>query len=235
MLRALLGIVALALACVAGPAQADATHGSTSGVDGVLYNDCLAYPYHWAVDVPGDGTYRALNTTLIGPDGAVVETGYVVPDANLASGTGTFVLCPTDPYGSYTIRATVEWATDADSARQSATLDDSHFTMRKPLTRTSLSARARRTHHGRVVTYRIATVDERPSGYAANAFAWVHLEKKAHGHWVRLKGGRGMTHSTGRVTLRLRHPLHQKAMRVRAVTEPTVRYARSVSSVLRVR
>jgi hypothetical protein len=235
VLRALLGIVALALACVAGPAQADATHGSTSGVDGVLFHDCLAYPYHWAVDVPGGGTYRALDTSLIGPDGAVVDTGYVVPDANVAWGTGSFVLCPTDPYGSYTIRATVEWGDSSEAILGSATLDDSHFTMRRPLTRTSLSASTRRARHSRVVTYRIATVDERPSGYAANAFAWVHLEKRVSGHWARIKGGRAMTHSTGRVTVRLRHPLHQKAMRVRAVTEPTARYSRSFSPVLRVR
>jgi hypothetical protein len=77
-------------------------------------------------------------------------------------------------------------------------------------------------------------VDQRPSGYGANAFAWVHLEKKAHGHWVRVKGGRGMTHASGRLKLRVRYRYHHHRMLVRAVTEPTTRYAGSVSPTIRI-
>jgi hypothetical protein len=49
-----------------------------------------------------------------------------------------------------------------------------------------------------------------------------------------MKGGRGMTHSTGRVTLRVRHPYHHTRLHLRAVTEPSVRYAGSTSRPLRV-
>jgi hypothetical protein len=48
-----------------------------------------------------------------------------------------------------------------------------------------------------------------------------------------MKGGRGMTHSTGRVKVRLRYLHPRKPLRIRAVTEPTVRYAVSASPLLR--
>jgi hypothetical protein len=236
-MRALLGVVVLALACVASPARADATYGSVTGVNGVLFHGCLDYPYRWAVNVPDDARYRALRTALVAPDGTVagMPIGYVVVDANVASGTSSFRLCQeTHRYGTYTVRATVEWGPSPESIAGSSRLDDSRFRLRKPATRTSVSASTRRPHHGQVVRYRIATHDERPGGFGANAFAWVHLERKAHGHWVRMKGGRGMTHSTGRVKLRLRYPYHHERLLIRAVTEPTVRYARSASPTLRI-
>jgi hypothetical protein len=234
MKRGIIGFVVLALALVASPARADSTYGSITGVDGVLHHGCLAYPYHYTVHVPGGGEYRAINTTLVAPDGAVADTGYVVPGDNNASGTSTFVLCQEiDPYGTYTIRAEVEWAPTKDATKTSSTLDDAHFTLRKPFTTTSVRASDRHPAYGQRVRYRITTLDERPTGDAPNAFAWVHLEKRSHGHWVRMRNGRGMTHSTGRVTLRIRYLGHHTRMRIRAVTEPTVRYAASVSPTLR--
>jgi hypothetical protein len=234
VLGALVG--ALALLCVpALPAHATTPYGSVAGIDGVLYDDCGAYPFRWSVDVPDGGSYRALNLQLIAPDGSQADSTYVVPDANLASGVSTFRLCrPGDPYGTYTIRGTVEWAPSADATpKTSAQLDDAHFTMRRPSSRTSVTASTPRPAYGQLVTYRLRSYDEQPTGYAANAFAWVHLEKRVAGRWVRVKGGRAMTHSTGAVKVRLRFLAPHRRTVLRAVTEPTSRYARSVSPTLR--
>lgn len=236
-LAALLGTLVgtLALLCLpAVPAQAGTPYASVSGINGVLYDDCGAYPFRWSVDVPGGGSYRALNLQLIAPDGSQADSAYVVPDADLASGVATFRLCrPGDPYGTYTIRGTVEWAPTASDPKTSAQLDDAHFTMRRPLSRTSVTASTRRPAYGQLVTYRLRSYDEQPTGYAANAFAWVHLEKRVAGRWVRVKGGRAMTHRTGAVKVRLGYLAHHRRTWLRAVTEPTSRYSRSVSPTLR--
>ncbi|MGY2873683.1 hypothetical protein ACVW00_000873 [Marmoricola sp. URHA0025 HA25] len=235
MRRGLLGLLAVALVCGIGPARADSTLGSTTGVSGVLYDDCLDYPYQWSVDVPGTGTYRALHTQLVAPGGAIADTGYVVPDANVSSGTSTFFLCTqTDPYGSYTIRSQVEWGSDPEHIGAPVSLADSQFTLRKPRTRTSLSVSTRRPAYGQVVKYRVRATDERPTGYFGTPAAWVVVQRKVDGHWVRLKGGRAMTHATGYITVRLPYLQHHKAMRVRALTQPTSRYARSASPVVRI-
>jgi hypothetical protein len=229
----LLGLLVLVLSCVALPARADSTFGSVSAPGGVLYDDCIEHPYGYSVRVPGDGTYRALRVSLYGPDGALADTGYVAPAANVASGTSTFRLCrPGDPYGTYTIRATVEWASEPGAPVTSSTLDPAQFSMRKPATRTLLSASTVRPAYGQVVTYRIRALDERPTGYAATVAAWVVLQKRVAGHWVRIKGSRAMTHPTGRIAVRLRYLGHHRPMQVRAVTQPTSRYARSTSPVL---
>ena len=234
MRRGIVGFVVLALALVASPAQSEPTYGSTTGVSGVLHNDCLNYPYLYSVAVPETAGYRAISVTLVAPDGTYADTDYVVPASNTSSGMSTFVLCrPIHPYGVYTIRATVEWGAEPGTIDGSAPLADAQFSMRQPFSRTSVAASTHRPRRGELVTYRVRTFDERPSGYAPNAFAWVHLERKAHGEWVRMRAGRAMTHSTGRVKVRLRYPYHHKRMRIRAVTEPTVRYAASVSPTLR--
>jgi hypothetical protein len=235
MLRGILGILALTLACAASPAQADPTYGSTTGVAGVLYDDCVLQPYRYAVDVPDDAGYRALTTTLVRPDGAVADTDFVVPTANDASGTSTFRLCrPTDPFGTYTIRTTVEWGDDEESIGDPVRLADSHFSMCRPRTRTGLSVSTHRPAYGQSVRYRIRVWDERPAGFALTPFAWVVLQKRAHGHWVRIKDSRTLTHSTGKVTLRLRYRHHHQRMRVRAVTQPSDRFSRSVSAPVRI-
>ena len=232
MRQGLVGFVVLVLALVMSPARADSASGSITGVNGVLHNDCQNYPYLYSVAVPDGAGHRALTTRLIAPDGTLADTDYVAPDSNTSSGMSTFVLCrPIHPYGVYTITATVEWGAESGDSTQQ--LPNAQFSMRQPFTRTSVSASTHRPRDGELVTYRVRTFDERPSGYAPNAFAWVHLERKAHGQWVRMKGGRAMTHSTGRVKVRLRYPHHHKRMRIRAVTESTVRCAASVSPTLR--
>ena len=105
--------------------------------------------------------------------------------------------------------------------------------MRKPRTRTTLAVSTHRPAYGQVVRYRIRALDERPAGYFGTSAAWVHLQKRVDGHWVRMKGSRAMTHVTGYITVRLRYLQHHHRMRVRAVTEPTSRYARSTSPVVR--
>lgn len=235
MRRGIVATVVLALACVAGPAAADSTHGSTTGVSGVLYDDCLAYPYHWSVSVPADAGYRALRTRLVAPGGSTVDTDYVPAGANQESGTSTFTLCQrVDPYGTYTIRASVEWGQSTESITGTSTLDDSHFRMRKPASRTTLSVSTLRPAFGQVVKYRVRATDERPAGYFGTPAAWVALQKRAHGHWVRIKGSRAMTHRTGYITVRVRYLGHREPMRVRAVTLASPRYARLTSTVTRI-
>jgi hypothetical protein len=235
MRRGILGILVLVLACVASPTQADPTYGSTTGVSGVLYDDCLHYPYRYSVSVPAEAGYRDLEVRLIGPSGALADTDFVAPDTNDATGTSSFFLCPpTDLYGSYTIRAKVEWGAGENSITDSSQLDDSHFSMRKPYTRTRLSVSTHRPSYGQMVTYRIRVRDERPTGYYPTAFAWVFLQKRVDGHWVRINGTRTLTHATGRVRLRLRYLHHHKRMRVRAVAAPALRFQRSESTPVRI-
>ena len=233
MRRVLLGVLALVLASVAAPARADSTYGSVSGINGVLYDDCLSYPYAYSVSVPGGAGYWALSTTLIAPGGRKVDTDYV-PQPTFGSSTFGLLCTQSVPYGAYTIRARLTWGPDRDHPEvSSSTLDDAHFTLRKPRSRTTLSASTRRPATGQVVRYRVTAFDERPSGFVRRAFAWVHLEKRSAGHWVRIRGARAMTHSNGVVRVRLRYLGHHDTLRLRAVTERTSRYSRSVSPTLR--
>jgi hypothetical protein len=232
MKRGIVGLVVLALAVVASPARADSTYGSVTGVDGVLFNDCLSYPYHYALVIPADAQSWTLDVTALGPDGKVAETDAVSNEEPV--GVRSFFVCTRpDGFGTYTIHSTFHWLPEGSEDWSGSTLDDSTFTLRKPFTTTTVRASTHRPRHGELVTYRIRSFDERPTGYAPNGLAWVHLEKKRHGHWVRLKGGRGMTHSTGRVALRVRYLGHHERLRIRAVTEPSVRYAASASPTLR--
>jgi hypothetical protein len=232
MKRGIIGLVVLALAFVAGPAEADSSHGSVTGVSGVLFNDCLSYPYHYALVIPADAQSWTLDVTALGPDGQVAETDALSNEEPVGM-RGFFLCTRPDGFGTYTIHSTFHWQ-DADDVWQQSALDDSSFTLRKPFTTTSVRASIRRPSYRQLVTYRISSFDERPTGYAPNGLAWVHLEKKAHGQWVRMRGGRAMTHSTGRATVRLRYLRHHhRPVRIRAVTEPTVRYAVSASPMLR--
>jgi hypothetical protein len=234
MRRLLLGALVLLLACVGAPARADATYGSVSGVDGVLYDDCVEQPYTYSVhDVP-TADYQALRVTLVDPAGTVLLADSYRPVVDgSASGVSTLRLCrPANRFGTYTVHARVEWGPTAQAVESSA-LDDAHFTMRKPLTRTTLSVSTRRPAYRQVVRYRVRAFDERPAGYVGTSAAWVHLEKRKHGRWVRIKGARAMTHSTGFIRIRLRHLGHHQRMKVRAVTEETTRYAASASPTVR--
>jgi hypothetical protein len=227
----LLGLVLVGTGLVA-PATAEGSYGTTAGTNGVLYDDCLDYPYRYAVDLPDGATSWGLDVSLVGPDGREADTDFVAADE--PTGTSTFFLCPpTDPYGGYTIHATLQW-TDTDAVEHDAALPDSHFTMRKPRTTTRLSASTRRPAYRKFVTFRIRVADERPTGYVGTPFTWVRLQKRVHGEWVGIKGSRAMTHSTGAVKVRVRYTLrHHKPMRVRAVTAATPRYAGSTSPVIR--
>jgi hypothetical protein len=232
MKRGFLGVLVLVLVCVGTPARADSTYGSTTGVNGVLYDGCVDHPYRYSINaanIPSDAQYWDLQVRLYGPDGSQVGSD----TANDLSGTRIFSMCrPPGLFGVYTIRAWFRWQ-DSGSNWHSSRLDDSHFTMRKPYTRTRLTVSTRRPAYGQVVAYRIRALDERPTGYAGTSAAWVLLQKKVGGHWVRVKGSRAMTHSTGYIKVRLRYPYHHKPMRIRAVTQPTSRYARSTSPVVR--
>lgn len=232
MRRAILGALLLVLGLGALPAHAGSTFGSVSGVDGVLYDDCLPHPYAYSIGtVPADAKTWDLRVTLLGPDGLDAGGDFVATP--VSTGTRAFVLCPpANAYGTYTIRARFEWGT-GDVADQSAPLDDAHFTLRKPGSRTSLAVSTRRPAYGQVVRYRVGAFDEQPTGYLRRAFAWVHLEKRVDGRWVRMRGGRAMTHETGEVVIRLRYRAHHRTLRVRAVTETAPRFTGSTSPVLR--
>jgi hypothetical protein len=230
--RIVLGVLVLVLTSVAAPARADSTYGSVSGIDGVLYDDCISQPYLYAVhDVPPDATDWGIDVSLYDPKGRMADSDFV--DSAHSAGSRTFQLCAElDPYGTYTIRATFKWE-DSGSAWHYTSFDETRFTMRKPRSRTTLTVSTRRPASGQVVRYRITAYDERPGGFGRRAFAWVHLEKRSAGHWVRVKGSRAMTHSTGAVRVRLRYLGHHRTTRLRAVTERTSRYSRSFSPVLR--
>lgn len=234
--RVVLGTLALVLLLGGGlsapAAQATSQYGSVSGINGVLYDDCLAYPYRYDVQfVPADAKDSGLDVTLVGPDKTQAASDFV--DSGVGAGTSTFTLCTqVNPYGTYTIRAVFQWH-DGSNVLHTSRLDDAHFTLRKPHSRTTLGASTRRPAYGQVVRYRVTAYDERPTGFVRRAFAWVHLEQRRAGRWVRIKGGRAMTHDTGRIVIRLRYRDYHQRMKIRAVTEPTTRYTRSTSAPLR--
>ncbi len=78
-----------------------------------------------------------------------------------------------DPYGTLHDPGELEWGPTPEHSRAASVLDDAHFSMRKPRTRTGLSVSTRRPAYRQRVTYRISVWDERPEGYAPTAFAWV--------------------------------------------------------------
>lgn len=238
--RVLLGVLAGVLlgglavgGPVHAPAQATSPYGAVAGIDGVLYDDCQSYAYRYDVhNVPAEAQSSGLDVTLFGPDGAKADSDFV--DTGMgASGTSTFTLCTqVNLYGTYTIHAVFQWQ-NSSNATQTSRLDDAHFTLRKPRSRAAVAASTRRPASGQVVRYRVTAYDERPAGYVRRAFAWVHLEQRRGGHWVRIKGARAMTHDTGRVVIRLRYRAHHQTLRIRAVTERAPRYTRSASPTLR--
>ena len=234
MKRGVLGAVALLLLGLGVPAEAASTSASVTGVNGVLYDDCaVAHPYRYTMADPPPDAYWALDVVLVGPDGREADRDYVEQPG--PSGTSAFDwVCPPDRPGTYTIRATLEWGPDKDHPDVSSQrLPDARFTLRKPRTRTALSVSTHRPAYGQRVRYRIRTWDERPDGYHPTAFAWVFLQKRVDGRWVRIRNSRTLTHDTGRVSLRLRYRYHHKRMRLRAVTEPTDVWARSTSAPVR--
>lgn len=234
MKRAFLGALVLVLAGLTAPAHAASTYGTVTGINGVLYDDCLYYPYRYAVDPPGDPGYWDLVVSLRGPDGREAASDLVTRPAPTGTSELGLLCPPTDLYGRYTIRATLRWGADESSITNWSQLDDSSFSMRKPYTRTRLSVSTHRPSYGQLVTYRIGVRDERPTGYYPTPFAWVFLQKRVDGHWVRIKGTRTLTHATGRVRLRLRYLHHHQRMRVRAVAAAAPRFQRSVSPLVRI-
>jgi hypothetical protein len=234
MKRVILGaVLALVATGLTGPARADSTYGSTAGVNGVLYDDCRYHPYRYAASPPGDPGYWDLVVSLRGPDGREAASDLVTRPAPTGSSKLGLLCPPTDLYGRYTIRATLRWGVDESSITSSSRLDDSSFSMRKPYTRTGLSVSTSRPAYGQRVVCRVRVWDERPGGYVATPFAWVHLEKRVDGRWVRVKGSRTLTHSTGRVRVLLpylRH--HHRPVRIRAVAETAPRFQRSASPVV---
>jgi hypothetical protein len=130
--RGFLGIVVLVAACIAGPAHGDATYGSTTGVNGVLFNDCLNHPYGYSLNVPADAQDWYLDTTLVGPGGQVASNDRVASEQT--AGTSTFFVCTRpDGFGGYTIRSTFHWLPpEPEAAWQESTLDDSSFRLRAP-------------------------------------------------------------------------------------------------------
>jgi hypothetical protein len=233
MKRLLVVVLALVLAALALSAPAQAVgRGSVTGIDGVLYDDCLDYDYRYQVLVPEGVETWYLEVEARGPDGRVSDTDFV--DRPDPTGVSTFFLCspPVDRYGTYTIHATFTWVYSSN-ATGSEVFPDANFTLRKPFTRTRLSVSTRRPAFGQLVTYRIMALDERPAGYLPTAFTWVHLEKRRDGHWVRVRGSRALTHANGRVKVRIRYLHHHHRMRIRAITERTPKLRRSVSPVVR--
>jgi hypothetical protein len=241
MRRVLVGALAVALSWVpfATPAQAGTGTGTgtVTGINGVLYDDCVRHSFRYSVSAPPDAGYRDLQVRLVEPDGRPSQTVTVYPDTNDATGVASFIqgLCPPgDLYGTYTIRATLRWGADPQTVDQHVDLADTHFSMRKPSTRTSLSVSTRRPAHGQRVVCRIRVFDERPTGYLPTWFTWVHLEKRRDGRWVRVKGSRALTHEDGRIKVRVRYlRRHHQPLRIRAVTEPAPKLKRSVSPVVR--
>jgi hypothetical protein len=136
-------------------------------------------------------------------------------------------------HATYTLSTEFAWS-DQSYADHATTLAPIAFTMRRPQTRTTLTATTANPRYGQVITLRVTSRDERPTGYFANKYGVVRVQHYVAGQWLTLRGGQPTTNSYGTAAMRYRfaprHATPRHAERYRAVTLSTEDYTRSTST-----
>ena len=223
------------LTLAAAPAGA-AGSGSISAQNGVLYaGTCYDHAYNYSVQLPAGTRDWTLDVAFYTPDG--IESGsdstFSYPsDPEPTTGSSSHQVCSSELAGRWTTRATLETC-DYDFRCTTVSLPSTSFEMRRPTSRTGLRVSTKRPRSGQVLAFRIASQDERPTGYFGTDYAPVHLEWRDGTKWRRLPKGRTSTDSTGRATIRYKWATSGKLV-VRAVTRPTESIAGSVSGSIKV-
>jgi hypothetical protein len=182
-------VVAIAFAgslAVGGPAQAGDDNLRAS--DGVLH-ECAYHPYSYSSTDAAIAYTWSMDVIVRGPDGLEVTNDYLYDEP--ATGTGRFQLCSGDPAGRYTLTATGE-ACDSDYNCYNFSLPGSTFRMRKPRTKTFLTATPTNAHKGQVVKFKVTSKEERPRGYFPNEYATVKLQIRHGGKWKLIRGSRDL-------------------------------------------
>jgi hypothetical protein len=211
-------------------APALAAGGWTSAPNGVLYSDCRDHPFSYAVELPAGTADWSMDVYAYSPDGLEASSDFIYDAAE--TGTGNFFFCGYEMPGRYTIEAEVE-ACDADYDCSTFSLDESSFYMRKPRTKTLLSASPLDARRGQVVKFVVTSKDERPRGYFRNDYARVYLQRKDGQRWVKIKGSQGLTGSNGKEVIKLRYTGGRP--KVRAVTAASDAYSKSTSKPVTIR
>jgi hypothetical protein len=139
-----------------------------------------------------------------------------------APGTGSVQICDFEPAGTYTLSTEFEWW-DQSYDDHATTLTPIAFTMRRPQTRTTLTASTANPRYGQVLTLRVTT------GYFANRDGVVRVQHYMAGQWLTLRGGQLTTNSYGTAAMRYRFA-SRHAERYRAVTLTAEDYTRSTST-----
>ena len=98
--------------------------------------------------------------------------------------------------GTYTVVAEeAEWDDyEADIDDRPFTLPPTSFSMRLPLTKTTLKAKPA----GKNVRLTVQVKDERPAGYFSTEYATVRLEVQARGKWRTVPRSKTITDDRGR-------------------------------------
>jgi hypothetical protein len=205
------------------PAQASG--GSLSSPNGVLYPGCRSHPYSYSVSLPPGADDWSLDVELYAPDGTY-STGDFVYDAP-TSGSGTLLVCGSEMAGRWTIRGTVEYW--VDWSQGSYSLPTRALTLRAPKSRTKIKAIPRHPHKNQVVKFKVRTLDERPNGYFRSTYPTVVLQTKRGGKWRKLKGSRTMGNDRGGTVIKVRYAGVPVKARAKSLRD---NYTASTSKVL---
>lgn len=220
-----------ATAAYATPDPEPVQSGSLTIASGVLYDDCLAYPYGYTVTVSDDQPTWNLVVDAVHVDGRVV-TGDFIPGRGSATGAGDIQFCGgLDEPGAHTL---VGKLVDFTGRIPDVPLSPVAFTMRKAYTRTKIvSVSERRARPGQRVAIKVTSEEEHPGTYRQNTADTVALQVKRKGDWKRLPGSRGYTDNDGRAKVRIR--FRGKKLRIRAVTPANSAYQASYSRAITIK
>lgn len=170
----LVSMAMLAVASLVVPAAPAAASGSISAGDGVLYDDCRAHPYSFAITPPPGTDSWSMDVTAYGPDGTSEASDFVYDD--ISTGGGELQFCGYELPGQYELVAEIEYSDyDATGSGTSTERLTTTFAMRQPMTRTSLKVSSRRPSFNASVRFVITAKDERPSGYFPTSYTTVRL------------------------------------------------------------
>jgi len=176
------GAVVLGASVLAGPPAQAATTFRMTIPDGVVYAEgCQDHAYTYIFDGLPAGYSATLNLTLLGPDG--LRAG--ADSQHEPSGTGSFFFCSSSLTGVYTARGTAEICQTSSPYSCSSVDVERAFSMRKPHSRTGLSA-PRRVRPGREFEVKVTVRDERPNGYFPTDYTDVYLEQRGRHGWQRV-------------------------------------------------
>lgn len=202
----------------AAPGDAAAA-GTLSTADGVLYEDCEAHPYSFAISPPAGTDSWSMNVTAYGPDGTPGESDVV--DTGVGTGSGAVEFCGDEKPGQYQLVADVEY-TDLEASVPTTTERlATTFAMRQPKSRTSLRVSTLRPRLNSEVRFSVTALEERAAGYLPASYAKVRLQKRVDSKWVKVRKGKSFTNARGRVVFTLRWNVAGRvAVRAETVTSP---------------